>query len=159
MNLGKQRKLKTLYERFSHHKVNDLPGLEEEIKNKLISDYEQWEIDIKRGRTDKDWSPFEAIDRLNIQYSGKFYVSGECSDKGYSDAYCFRDIWEKIVLEKPFKTTNENFIEVRVLGSDYKDAVLVVYKSYRQSDGRFYTHILRDKHSDILLEGNIAKIV
>jgi hypothetical protein len=100
------------------------------------------------------------MDRLNIQYSGKFYVSGYCGERGYSDAYCFSDIWEKITTKTTFKDRDENFMEVRVIGSDHKDAVLVLYRGVAGSGSqRFHMLIIRDKHSDVILEGNIAHIL
>ncbi len=155
MKTGKPRMLKTLYERFSHHRVDDLPALQANIVESLKEDWKRNNRDFKYGRTEKEWDLWEAIDRLNIQYSGKFYVSADCKIKFYSDAYCFRDAFEKVVIEKPFTTTDEKFMEVRVLGSDHKDAVLVVYKDYG-SGKPFNAHIMRDKHSDFLLSGNIA---
>lgn len=160
MGAKKRRHIKTLYERFSHQRVDDLAGLKANINESLKSDYEEHKRAYYRGRTeDAVWDLWKALGRLNVPYGGKFYVSCDYSEKFYSDAYCFRDIWEKIVPEKPFDATEELFIEVRVLAADFKDAVLLIYKDRNTLYAPFNIHIMRDKHSDVLLEGNIAHVV
>jgi len=152
----KQRHLKTLYERFSHHKVENLELFKKNIYELLKNDFEKHNIDFKRNRTNKEWNVFVAIDKLNIQLSGTFYLSANFDKTGYSDAYCFSSIFEKINIKKTFSSKNERFLQVKVLASDFKDAILVIYEDKNISSLPFNIHIIRDKYSNFILQGNIA---
>jgi hypothetical protein len=159
MKQKKQRLLKTLYERFAHHKKDDLETYKKEIKEKLAEYYLILGKKQKKSDVFLSLDVFEALKELNIIVSGTFYVSNTKDGKYVEDTYVFSDIWEKIETKKWLKDNNDRFLKVQVLASDFKDGVLVIYQNTRITDNFFNMHILRDKYSDFLLEGNIAHLV
>jgi len=157
----KQRHIKTLYEKFSHHKVNNLKELEKEIDEKLFSFFSREEQQYRRHNIIPVQDVFEAMLILNLPYSGKFYLSNEQTDNCYfGEVEAFRLIWEKPLSDIKLKKKNGLFLEVRIIASDVKDGVLVIYKDRNTMDYKPYNmQIIRDKHSNIILEGNIGHIV
>lgn len=156
----KARQVKTLYERFSHHKVQDLESAKNAIKEKLQMIYLE---DIRTAERAGDyfntwnWNVFDALLKSDIPFAGTFYVSGDHSSKFYSDAYCFREIFEKIRVEKELHGDKFKYLEVKVLVSDFEDGVLVLYRDHQHP--YFNLHIIREKDSNVLLCGNIAQVI
>ena len=157
----KQRHLKTLYEKFSHHKVEDLKELKKSIKEELTEYFKREEQQKRRHNIHPNYDVFKAMLELNIFYSGKFFLSNQQTDNCYfGEVQAFRLIWEKPKSDIDLKGKEGKFLEVQVIACDFKDAVLVIYKDYSTLDNRpFNLQIIRDKHSEILLEGNIGHIV
>jgi len=157
----KQRHLKTLYEKFSHHKVNDLEGLMKSIKSDLTEYFIREEQQKRRHNIHPNYDVFKAMLELNISYSGKFFLSNQRTKNCYfGEVEAFRLIWEKPISNRELKGKKGRFLEVQVIASDFKDAVLVIYRDRSTLDNRpFNMQIIRDKHSEILLEGNIGHIV
>jgi hypothetical protein len=157
----KQRHLKTLYDRFSHHKVENLKELEKDISSRLIDFFTREDQQYRRHNIEPISDVFQAMLKLNIPYSGKFFLSNSQTDNCYfGEVEAFRLIWEKPLSDVNLKDKDGKFLEVQVIASDFKDAVLVIYKDRSTFDNKpFNTQIIRDKFSDILLEGNIGHII
>jgi hypothetical protein len=159
MKQKKQRQLKTLYERFAHHKKEDLESYKKEIKEKLDEYYLILEKKQKKSDVFLSLDVFEALKELNVIVSGTFYVANTKDGKYVDDSYVFSDIWERYETKQWLKDNEDRYLKVQVLASDFKDGVLVIYQNTRITDSFFNMHILRDKHSDFLLEGNVAHLV
>lgn len=155
----KPRHLKTLYERFSHHMVSDLNLIESETKQKLNAYFKEQDRREWRHKEPANNDVFKAMLELNISYCGKFYISGfsDGDKQPWSDADLFSRAFDKIVKNVKLKNSTSNMMEVQVIAADFKDAVLIIYKD--ASSYRFNTEIVRDKHAELLLEGNIAHMV
>jgi len=153
--MSKNRHIKTVYDRFSHHKVEDLKSLKEEVRIKLSEYFESQEQKHNRHGIEPNYDIFKALHQLNISYSGKFYISNHRDDnKPWSDVDKFYQAFEKCVPDVQLEGRTDKLIEVHVIAADFKDAVLLIYKD--RSSYRYNMHIVRDKHSELLLEGNIA---
>lgn len=156
----KPRHLKTLYERFSHHKVENLNDFTQSLKEKLNTYYaEATRHKIVNSDNPMPTNIFEVLSGLNVLVNGTFYVNGVKDGEFNQDAEVFRDIWERIRVAKHFSSTDDKFLKVQVVRADFKDAVLVIYENTRTLDGYYNIQIIRDKHSEFLLEGNVAHLV
>ena len=155
--MTKPRHIKTVYERFSHHKVENLEKLKVEVISQLRAYFDSQDQKDRRHNITPNYDVFKAMKELNISYSGKFYISNYRNEntKFWSDVDSFHKAFEKCVCDVKLKGKVDDMMEVQVIASDFKDAVLLVYKD-RSSFHHFNVHILRDKHSELLLDGNIA---
>lgn len=158
--MKKKRHLKTLYERFSHHKTENLEDFMKELKTTLLNYYTEAErYKVVNSNNPLPTNIFEVLKKLNIMSSGTFYVQGFIDDGAYySDAEVFRDIWEHIKVDKHLRNNDKKYLKVQVLKADYKDVVLVIYQNTRTLDRHFNMHIIRDKNGEFLLQGNIAHL-
>jgi len=169
----KNRQTKTIYEKFSHHKINNLKIYKEEIKKKL---------DIYFSYCEKKNIIFDlnkALLELNINVDGKFYLRGlgepnkinkyGNESEGYfkdgkwiayydcCDAYYFQDFDEP--LPRVELKNGKEYVEFQVLMSDYDNKSLIIHKDIR--DNLYWMKIISSspKNNDILLEGNIGRYI
>ena len=84
----KERHIKTVYEKYSHHKVDDLV----EFKKKLDFHLKEYYLNVERYKNrdlNLATNIFEVLANQNYMISGTFYIRGSKDGEYYQDADVF----------------------------------------------------------------------
>ena len=73
---SKQRHLKTIYERFSHHKVQDLTKFQKEITEQIKMLWSYEEKQNRKNDINEGIDLWDLLVKYNIVTSGTFYMKG-----------------------------------------------------------------------------------
>lgn len=181
----KNRHLKTIYERFSHHKVQDLKEFQKEISQKIKTLYDVESKQNLKNNINKNIDLWELLLKYNINIDGTFYMKGlgepgnvethyangellptpyEKDGKwvdgkwiGYYDR-CDAYYFQEYDTPLPRVTLKDGkeYVAFKVLASDFENNSLVIYKS--KDFNLFETKITNSnpRNCEVLLEGNIG---
>ena len=181
----KNRHLKTIYERFAHHKVQDLRKFQKEITEKIMT---LWITESKqnlKNNINKGVDLWELLLKHNINIDGTFYMKGlgepgnvetcwangeplpvpfekegkwvDGKWKGFYDR-CDAYYFQgyDTPLPRVILKDGKEYVQFKVLASDFENNSLVIYKS--RDYNLFETKITSSnpRNCEVLLEGNIG---
>lgn len=182
---SKQRHLKTIYERFAHHKVKNLVEFQKEINEKIKTLWTAEEKQNMKNNINKRVDLWELLLKHNINIDGTFYMKG-LGEPGnvethYTNGELLPELYEKegkwvdgkwkgyydrcdayyfqgydTPLPRVTLKDGKEYVQFKVLASDFDNSSLVIYKS--RDYNFFETKITSSnpRHCEVLLEGNIG---
>lgn len=158
---GKPRHLKTICERFGHHRIPDDTNIEKYMKNIRIQ-INAWERHqqrrFMRGKPNKPFSLTTVLEELNIPFGGKFYT--EYFESLRTIAWLDHAGHPNDLHKFPEIDPKASFIRWWVIATDgNKVGCLIEFSSFGVVEDIVFDCNEDGYNRSILLEGNIGYFV